>query len=228
MSRTSNPIRLGNLYDRGVEKIKKANPDSAVATFIRAAMEALGMNGPAFAERFTTTKASVSGWRAGLYEPAFDKLREISVISGVPLPRGAVDLDDAGRVPVVGEARLGDHGYFDATPYPNGSDGWVKYPGANGTYALRCKGDSMRPRIKPGEFVVIEPNGRIQEGDEVVCQTTDGRRMIKILNRRFADKSVELTSVNDKHEPITLDDDEIEHMHAVAAILKPSMYYPEP
>lgn len=222
-------MRLDKLYDARMEKVRKVNPKSAVATFIRAAMDALEMNGPKFAERFSTTKATVSGWRAGAYEPAFDKLREISVASGVPLPRGAADLSGANvRVPVVGEARLGDQGYFEENPYPNGSDGWVQYPGQDdGTYALRCKGDSMRPRIKPGEFVVIEPGARVNEGDEVVCQTNDGRRMIKVLNRRFPDRSVELTSVNDKHDPITLDDDEIMHMHAVAAILRPSRYYPD-
>lgn len=221
-----------------MDKIRKVNPKSDIARFIKAARTALNMKGLEFGDRFGTTKANVSAWEVGAHEPSYEKLLAMSQASGIPLPGtlslATVDGDDVFaaigstgyRTPVVGEARLGDNGFFEENPYPSGSDGWVQYPGKNGTYALRCKGDSMRPRIKPGEFVVIEPSGRVHEGDEVVCQTTDGRRMIKILNRRF-DGMVELTSINDKHDPITLDDDEIAHMHSVAAILKPSMYYPD-
>lgn len=211
-----------------MEKIRNVQPKAPVAQFVRAARAALNMNGERFGDLFGRSKGTVSAWEIGANEPSYDQLLRMSDLSGVPLP-GAPAAVPSGRdrTAVVGEARLGDNGFFDENPYASGSDGWVQYPGRAGTYALRCKGDSMRPRIKPGEFVVVEQNGRVREGDEVVCQTTDGRRMIKILNRRF-DGMVELTSINDKHDPITLDDDEIAHMHPVAAILKPSMYYPDP
>lgn len=208
------------------KKIKRVRGIFPIADFVFDVREKLDESGEIFGARFKVTKGAVSAWENGGSKPSYEDMLEMSRLSDIPLPgmkRGALEE----RVPVVGEARLGDQGYFEETPYANGSDGWVKYPGKNGTYALRCKGDSMRPRIKPGEFVVIEEFGRVAEGDEVMCQTTDGRRMIKILNRKYPDKSVELTSVNDKHDPITLDDDEIAHMHPVAAILKPSMYYPD-
>ncbi len=209
---------------KGAPKIIKTKSD--VARFVESARERLKVNGTDFGEMFGRTKAAVSGWEGGKSEPAYDQLRLMSEMSGVPLPGFEKDGTLPGRTPVVGEARLGDEGFFEENPYPNGSDGWVKYPGANGTYALRCRGDSMRPRIKPGEFVVIEPRTQVVDGDEVAVQTVDGRRMIKILNRRRGGV-VELTSINDDHKPITLDDDEIQHMHSVAAILKASMYYPD-
>lgn len=130
------------------------------------------------------------------------------------------------RVPVVGTAQLGDDGYWDELGFPTGhGDGFVNYPTRDkNAYALRVKGDSMRPRIKPGEFVVIEPNNPVTPGDEVLVTTTDGRSMVKVLQSR-RNGMVELLSINEDHRPITLDESQIEKIHAVSAILKASLYY---
>ena len=130
------------------------------------------------------------------------------------------------RVPVVGTAQLGDDGFWHEYEYPTGhGEGYVVYPTKDpNCYAVRVKGDSMRPRIKPGEFVVIEPNTTINQGDEVLVRVRDGRKMIKILHSR-RDGMVELYSVNEAHRPITLDDQQIESMHFVAGILKASLYH---
>lgn len=130
------------------------------------------------------------------------------------------------RVPVVGTAQLGDDGYWDELGFPTGhGDGFVNYPTRDkNAYALRVKGDSMRPRIKPGEFVVIEPNHPVAPGDEVLVTTTDGRSMVKVLQSR-RNGMVELLSINEDHRPITLDESQIEKIHAVSAILKASLYY---
>lgn len=129
-------------------------------------------------------------------------------------------------VPVVGTAQLGDDGYWLELEYPMGhGEGFIRYPMKDpNTYALRVKGDSMRPRIKPGEFVVIEPNHAISPGEEVMVKTTDGRSMVKLLGWR-RDGMVELQSVNEDHRPITLDEKQISAMHYVGAIVKPSWYF---
>lgn len=129
--------------------------------------------------------------------------------------------------PVVGTAQLGDDGFWHELQYPVGAgEGYVRYPARDpNTYALRLKGDSMRPRIKPGEFVVLEPNRAVHTGDEVMVQTTDGRSMVKQLGAR-REGLVELLSINEQdHRPITLDEREIEKMHYVGGILKASLYY---
>lgn len=128
--------------------------------------------------------------------------------------------------PVVGTAQLGDGGYWYELETPVGhGDGWVRYPSSDpNAYALRCKGDSMRPRIKPGEFVICEPHTSYSPGDEVMVKDTNGRSMVKVLNFQRADM-LELGSVNEDHKPITIDMKDVEAIHFVAAILKPSMYY---
>lgn len=128
--------------------------------------------------------------------------------------------------PVVGTVQLGDDGYWHELEYPVGhGEGFVRYPTKDAnTYALRVKGDSMRPRIKPGEFVVIEPNAAFGPGDEVMVQTKDGRSMIKQLGSR-RDGLIELLSVNEDHKPITLEEKDVEKIHHVGGILKSNFYY---
>lgn len=130
------------------------------------------------------------------------------------------------NVPVVGTAQLGKDGFYDALEYPVGhGDGFVAYPTRDANaYALRVKGDSMRPRIKHGEFVVIEPHHPPEPGDEVLVRTKDGKTMVKVLDFRRGGV-VQLSSVNEEHKPLTVDEQEIDRLHYVAAIVKSSRYY---
>ncbi|MDR3386842.1 MAG: S24 family peptidase [Rudaea sp.] len=129
--------------------------------------------------------------------------------------------------PVVGFAQLGDNGHFVDIEYPVGyGDGFVASPTEDkDAYALRCVGDSMRPRIKDREFVVVEPNHVIEPGDEVLVKSKDGRVMVKEFLYERAGR-VHLISVNETHTPIAIDKDNIEKMHYVGWIAKPSAWRP--
>lgn len=129
------------------------------------------------------------------------------------------------QVPVVGTAQLGDSGYWDELQHPPGQgDGFIEYPTRDrNAYALRVKGDSMRPRIRPGEFVIVEPNSVPEPGDEVLVRTRDGRSMVKLFSSR-RNGLVELRSVNEDHPPITLEERDIELMHYVGGIAKDGLY----
>lgn len=130
-----------------------------------------------------------------------------------------------GMVPVVGMAQLGSNGYFEALDYPVGhGDGYVRiFSDDPNAYALKVIGDSMEPRIRSGEFVLIEPNKTFMAGDEVLVKTMDGQSMIKVFMYR-RDGEVRLLSVNDSHPPITLLDEAIDKIHPVGAILKSSRF----
>ncbi|MFM0737065.1 S24 family peptidase [Paraburkholderia xenovorans] len=129
------------------------------------------------------------------------------------------------RIPVEGMAQLGNDGFWAEIDSSVGG-GYLELPSRNKAYGLRCKGDSMQPRIRDGEFVVIEPEHAVEPGDEVLIRATDGRVMIKIyLYSRDGRKH--FMSVNDDHVPIAFADEEIELLHYVAAIVKDSMWRPE-
>lgn len=131
-------------------------------------------------------------------------------------------------VPVLGMAQLGDNGFWSEIEYPVGhGDGFVDVPTKDkDAYALRCIGDSMRPRIKDREFVVVEPNHAIEPGDEVLVKAKDGRVMVKEFLYQRAGRT-HLISVNEAHGTLALKDEDIEKMHYVGWIAKPSAWRPD-
>lgn len=136
----------------------------------------------------------------------------------------SINILRASRIPVVATAQ-GEGQYLEITYSPG--DGFVSYPSKRANaYAIRMKGDINRPRIKPGEYVIIEPDVPCVPGDEVLVRTKSGHSMVKVLH---ATRSgfVELLSLNDDQKPLTLDLAEIESMHHVAGIAKEILYRPE-
>lgn len=127
-------------------------------------------------------------------------------------------------VPIVGSAQLGDNGFWTDMDYPIGcGDGFIQWPTQDkDAYALKCKGESMVPRIKSGEYVVVEPNHKYLSGDEVLIVTKDSRIMVKIY-LYLRDSTYTLVSINENHPPIKLNADEIEKIHYVAGIAKESL-----
>ncbi|NWA04788.1 XRE family transcriptional regulator [Pseudomonas gingeri] len=130
-----------------------------------------------------------------------------------------------GAVPVVGNAQLGNLGFFEPLDFPQGhGDGYLNIHSDDpDAYGLRVLGDSMLPRIKNGEFVLVEPNKAFYSGDEVMVRTTDGRAMIKEFIY-LRDGMYRLDSVNAEHAPIHLAETEVEKIHLVGGILKSSRF----
>lgn len=134
----------------------------------------------------------------------------------------------ARRIPVVGAAQLGDNGHWADLEHPVGfGDGYIEWRSNDANaYALRCWGRSMTPRVKDGEFVIIEPNHPWVPGDEVMVKALDGRVMVKqFLYER--DGQIHLASINETHGIISLRRDEIEKIHYVAGIAKSALWIPE-
>jgi phage repressor protein C with HTH and peptisase S24 domain len=137
-----------------------------------------------------------------------------------------IRLPETQRIPVKGMAQLGNDGFWAEIEAPVGyGDGYLEFPSKEKAYGLRCVGDSMLPRIRDGEFVVVQPEHAIRPGDEVLVKAMDGRVMIKIyLYSRDGRKY--FNSVNRDHPEVAIPEEEIELLHYVAAIVKASMFRP--
>ncbi|MFC4431438.1 LexA family transcriptional regulator [Cupriavidus respiraculi] len=202
----------------------------------------------ALAKAAGVTKTTVSQWLSGQIksmkleyaagiQDAFG-YNAVWLVMGKGQKRVAVQKDDfqpepiqASRyrkIPVVAMAQLGDNGHFCDLEYPVGhGDGYLHFISNDpDAYGLRCAGDSMEPRIKEGEFVVIAPNHPVQNGDEVLVKSKDGRVMVKILGFT-RDGYTTLLSVNQTHKPIKIPAGDIEKVSFVEAIVKPSAWRPE-
>lgn len=118
---------------------------------------------------------------------------------------------------MVGEVKGGDDGYLEELEYPVGhGEGFVLYPTNDpNAYAVRVRGDSMHPRYRAGEFVIVEPNIEPQEGDDVVVACTNGKKMLKQLNWR-RDGEIQLLSINNGYGPLTVYEHEIQAIQLVA------------
>ncbi|MBT8766708.1 LexA family transcriptional regulator [Metapseudomonas boanensis] len=141
--------------------------------------------------------------------------------SGNPIPV------KTGSIPVVGKAMLSPEGYFEDVEYPVGfSMGFLNiYSSDPDAFGLRVVGNSMNPRIKNNEFVLVEPSKDYVAGDEVLVRTTKGLAMIKefIYHR---DGQYRLDSVNADSDPIFIHEDEVVDVQYVGAIVKSSRFTP--
>lgn len=120
-------------------------------------------------------------------------------------------------VPVVGHVKGGDDGYLEEMEFPVGSgEGYVEYwTRSQGAYALRIKGDSMHPRYRAGEFVVVTPHIEAMPGQDVVVKLANGKKLLKQLNW-MRDGELQLLSINNHYGPLTLTLAEVESIHRVA------------
>lgn len=84
-------------------------------------------------------------------------------------------------------------------------------------YALRVSGDGMLPRVKAGEFLVLEPHRAPEPGDDALVTLVDGRRYLAELLYQRGDTVTWGAFCTGK--TMTLDVSEIDSTHYIAAIL---------
>ena len=128
-------------------------------------------------------------------------------------------------IPVVGHVNGGTDGYLEEMQHPVGhGEGFVEYWTKDDcAYALRVKGDSMHPRYRASEFVIITPSIEPQPGRDVLVKMKDGRKLLKQLNWIRGDE-IQLLSINDGYGPTTLSIDEIESIQRVAGGVPPDAF----
>ena len=129
------------------------------------------------------------------------------------------------RVPVTGTARLRDDGCFEEIETMGGTDGFVVLQTPDGlAHALRIRGDQMAPAIRDGWFVVVSPGSTPAVGEYVAVVLRNGQKMVRELLYQRAD-SVAVMEVNGQARQ-TIPVEEIERLHAVAAVIPPSQWRP--
>lgn len=159
---------------------------------------------------------------AGVPRGYLDKLHTESDENAEEAP----DLIHDAKIPVVGEVQGGDDGYLEELEYPVGhGDGFVLYPSKDkSAFALRVRGESMHPRYRSGEFVIVEPSIEPQPGEDVVVSCKNGRKMLKVFAWRQEDEA-QFLSINNGFAPITLKLDEINSICLVSGRASRRAFY---
>lgn len=142
------------------------------------------------------------------------------VDEATPPPRSRI------KLPVVATAQMREEGLYEELAYPldqpdGGVEGYSHDPKA---YALRVRGDAMRPAIRDGQYVIVEPASPCEPGEYVVIALDDGTRMIKEFMYERAG-SVTVLSVNSGKRS-TFERAHIAHLHPVVALVSSSRWRP--
>lgn len=107
-------------------------------------------------------------------------------------------------------------------------EGWIDLPSRDpAAYAVRCVGDATSPRLKHGEFVLIEPGVTVAPGDEVLLQDKSGNLMLRVFLYRREGR-LYVHSINNESVTGSIPESDLAQMHYVAVVaIKPSKFRPK-
>lgn len=211
---TGRQTELGKLLgvsQRGARKWLEAEAIPGVSTYL-----------PEIIRKFADYGASMEWLLMGNpdFDPDHPKNRRLSD------DIGSVTISILRKLNVVGAVDFDDNDRF-SNLQQDLSGGFIVFPIKNSNaYAMRCSGDGMAPRIKNGEFVIVDANKPVNPGDEVLIESIDGGLKIKTLLYE-RDGMLYLMSVNNSHA-LSIASDTVKAMHPIAAIVKKSLWIPEP
>lgn len=135
-----------------------------------------------------------------------------------------INLQKGGWVPVKSYSKMGYDGYYTEMGYGgHGGDGYVpSLTAGHCAYAVKGTGDSMYPAIRPGWYVVCDPEATPTPTEFVEVQLKDGRRTIKEFIGIVGDV-LHVLAVNGEKRT-TFDMEEVEAIIAVTDIVPPSRH----
>ncbi|HED3065063.1 TPA: LexA family transcriptional regulator [Kluyvera ascorbata] len=129
--------------------------------------------------------------------------------------------DQARRVIVIGRASPDESGVAAGVSH---SKGWLKMDDDSSSFAIEVSGNGLWPRIKSGEFIVLEKRIPPEPGDDVVVVLKSGAYLFKTLVSQ-RNNECQLSDITGKSAlPELLLSDDIAKIHYISAIAKSSRY----
>ena len=128
------------------------------------------------------------------------------------------------KIPIVGTTQAGPNKEWEELGYVSeGLDEYIDFPTTRKSiYALKVSGESMSPRILPGEAVLVDPDRTVTIGEQVIVRLKDGSVMVKTLAMTQPSTFV-LDSYNQGYQRIIVERDEINLIHPVVAVVRSNL-----
>lgn len=129
--------------------------------------------------------------------------------------------EQARRVMVVGRITPDTSGTANGIGH---TSGWLKMDDDSSSFALEVSGNGLWPRVKNGEFIVLEKKVTPEPGDDVVVVLKGGIYLLKTLVSQ-RNSELQVADITGKSAlPELLDGAAIDRVHFVSAIVKSSRY----
>lgn len=166
-----------------------------------------GLTQDEVAQRIGVSRTSYLKYEKGTHEPDFDTLKKIAELFSVDCNHliGSTG-HSVKKIPILGSVQAGVP--TEACEY---IEGYEEIPGElaqTGSYiALRVKGDSMSPRILPGDIVIVRLQQDVESGETAVVIVDGGEATVKKV-LKYPD-GIRLVPNNPAYEPLFFTNNEI-------------------
>lgn len=139
--------------------------------------------------------------------------------------RAATVQPDAFTTPVRAHVKVDAEGYVTSRA---ASQAVLSHHIADdGAYAVMVESDTLRPRIKAGEYIILAPARWAEPGDDVLVLFHDGRALIREL-LYVRDSVAHLGALPGVFPPIGIALADVQRMHCIAAIVTRTQPDPTP
>lgn len=168
---------------------------------IRPLRIAAGLKQSDLANRLNVKPNTISNWETEKSYPDLDSLRKMSIIFEVSvdyiLGGNSVGKSAGIRIPVLGDVAAGIpiEAITDVVDYEE-IDGALAATGE--FFGLRIKGDSMEPRMRDGDVVIVRKQDDAETGDTVVVLVNGDSATVKKI--KYGPDGISLIPTNPVHD----------------------------
>ena len=167
-----------------------------------------GLSQAKLAEMIGVHQTAISQWEKGRTNPDRVSLSRLSQALGVSIDAllGNDVQNEACMIPILGDVRAGLPaeavenilGYEEVTP---------EMARSGRLFALRIRGESMQPRMCPGDVVIVREQPDADSGDVVVAMVGDSDATVKKLVKK--ESGIVLMSFNSVFDPMVYSEEEV-------------------
>lgn len=182
-------------------------------------LDSFQMNQADLANRLSVNKSVVSSWLSGSRYPRMNTMEKIANIFNIEKSDLIEDKSEKEttshhtkgiRIPVLGRVAAGIP--IEAI---EDIDEWEEIPEAmakNGEYfALRIKGESMSPKLQPGDVVIVKKQNDVDTGDTAIVLVNGNDATVKQIKKTEA--GIMLVGLNlEVYQPHFYSNKEIEEL----------------
>lgn len=172
-----------------------------------------GLSQQELANKMGVSRSTIAMWETGKAQPYNEMLRQLAYIFdvstdyilGVEKPNSKL----GASVPVYGDVAAGIP--IDAIEDIEDYEEIDKVMARGGEYiSLRIKGDSMEPRMKDGDVIIVRLQSTVENKDIAVVMI--GKEEATVKQVVFHDIGISLVSTNTNYQPMFFSNKQIEEL----------------